>query len=307
MIEQFYNFSAPLRAADKTALALCAEPFAALDAIKEYNQLKMLRAFTDNHVGGNHLVGTTGYGIGDDGREKIEAVFATLVGSEKALFRHNFMSGTHTLTVALFGMLRPGDCLLAAAGTPYDTLQSVIGLSGNASGSLRDFGILYDEVALLQDGKPDINTIAQHCKTAKMCYIQRSRGYAARPALTLADIRAISKAAKAANPDLIVMVDNCYGEFTQMQEPTQCGADIMAGSLIKNPGGGIAPTGGYIAGRADLVDLCANRLTAPGTGDEIGCTMDVLRALYLGLYYAPGVVCEALKASVYTACLFEQL
>ncbi|MEG0910721.1 MAG: methionine gamma-lyase family protein [Ruthenibacterium sp.] len=307
MIEEFYALSPQLLATDAKTLTLCAQPFAALESIKEYNQLKMLRAFTDNHVGGNHLVGTTGYGIGDDGRAKLEAVFATLVGAEKALFRHNFMSGTHTLTVALFGMLRPGDVLLSAAGTPYDTLQSVIGLSGNASGSLKNFGILYDEVALLRDGKPDIDTIAQHCKTAKMCYIQRSRGYAARPALTLCEISDISKAAKKANPDIIVMVDNCYGEFTQKQEPTQCGADIMAGSLIKNPGGGIAPTGGYIAGRADLVDLCADRLTAPGTGDEIGCTMDVLRALYLGLYYAPGVVCEALKASVYTACLFEQL
>ena len=307
MIEQFYDLSPQLLAVDQTALALCDAPFAALEKIKEYNQLKMLRAFTDNHVGANHLVGTTGYGIGDAGREKMEAVFATLVGSEKALFRHNFMSGTHTLTVALFGMLRPGDVLLAATGTPYDTLQSVIGLSGNASGSLRNFGILYDEVALLSDGKPNLSAIAQHAKTAKMCYVQRSRGYAARPALTLDDIQNISKAAKAANPDIIVMVDNCYGEFTQMQEPTECGADIMAGSLIKNPGGGIAPTGGYIAGRADLVDLCADRLTAPGTGDEIGCTMDILRSLYLGLYYAPGVVCEALKASVYTACLFEQL
>lgn len=309
MIEQFYPLSEKLLAADAKALKLCKEPFEKLDAIKEYNQLKMLRAFTDCHVGGNHLVGTTGYGIGDEGREKLEQVFAKLVGAEAALYRHNFMSGTHTLTVALFGMLRPGDTMVAVAGRPYDTLQGVIGLTDDAKGcgSLKEFGIHYAEVDLLADGAPDIAAIRERCCGAKMCYIQRSRGYAARPALTFEQIEAISKAAKEANPDIIVMVDNCYGEFTQKYEPTECGADIIAGSLIKNPGGGIAPTGGYIAGRADLVALCAHRLTAPGTGDEIGCTMDILRSLYLGLYYAPGIVNEALKTSVYSACLFEIL
>ena len=164
----------------------------------------------------------------------------------------------------------------------------------------------YDE-APLQNGLPDLPLIAEKCKGARMCYIQRSRGYDTRDALSLEQIAAISRAAKAAQPDIVVMVDNCYGEFTQKQEPTQAGADLMAGSLIKNPGGGIAPTGGYIAGRADLVALCGHRLTAPGVGAEIGCTLDVLRQLYLGLYYAPGVVCEALKASVYASCLFERL
>lgn len=308
MIETFYDLSKPLLAADETALRLCREPFARLEEIKEYNQLKMLRAFTDCRVGANHLVGTTGYGIGDEGRDKLGEVFARCTGSEASLFRQSFASGTHTLTVALFGVLRPGDRMVSVTGRPYDTLQSVIGLVGEkGTGTLLDFGILYEEVALLPTGAPDLAAIAKACKGAKMCYIQRSRGYAARGALSLDDIEAISRAARAAQPDIVVMVDNCYGEFVQKQEPTQRGADLMAGSLIKNPGGGIAPTGGYIAGRADLVELCANRLTAPGVGAEVGCTLDVLRSLYLGLYYAPGVVCEALKASVYAACLFEQL
>lgn len=307
MIEEFYQISKAAQDADAKALALCKEQFESLEKIKEYNQLKMLRAFTDSRVGANHLLGTTGYGYDDEGREKLSEVFARLTGSESALFRHNFASGTHTLTVALFGVLRPNDLMLAVTGRPYDTLQSVIGLTSKNVGSLIEFGVKYDEIDLLADGTPNLAEIEKRCKTAKMCYIQRSRGYAARPALSLEQIAEISKAAKRANPDIIVMVDNCYGEFTQIKEPTQCGADLMAGSLIKNPGGGIAPTGGYIAGKKELVELCAHRLTAPGTGGEIGCTLDILRQLYLGLYYAPGVTCEALKASVYASCLFEIL
>ena len=307
MIEQFFELSRALLDADKKALALCRERFAQLEEIREYNQLKMLKAFTDCRVGGNHLVGTTGYGMGDAGRDKLEEVFAALTGSEAALFRHNFMSGTHTLAVALFGVLRPGARRVAATGRPYDTLAGVIGLDGTRYGNLTEFGVRYEEVPLLPAGAPDLDAITERCRGARMCYIQRSRGYAARGALSLDEIEAVSRAAKAAQPDIIVMVDNCYGEFTQKQEPTQRGADLMAGSLIKNPGGGIAPTGGYIAGRTDLVELCAHRLTAPGVGGEIGCTLDLLRGLYLGLYYAPGVVCEALKTSVYAACLFELL
>ncbi len=306
-ISQFYNLTEKILHADKKALAMCEKAFTELEKIKEYNQIKMLKAFTDCNVGANHLVGTTGYGIGDAGREKLEQVFATLTGSEDCLFRQTFASGTHTLAVALFGLLRPGDKMVCVTGTPYDTLHGVIGIKQGASGSLQDFGIIYEEIDLINDKQPDYNNISEKCKTAQMCYIQRSRGYKQRRAMSLLDIEEISKTAKAANPDIIVMVDNCYGEFTNTKEPTQCGADIMAGSLIKNPGGGIAPTGGYIAGRADLVEKCANRLTAPGVGAEIGCTLDVLRQLYLGLYYAPGVTCEALKASAYTAALFEVL
>lgn len=307
-IEHFWKMPQRLLEADEQALELCKEPFARLEGIKEHNQLKVLKAFTDCRVGAEHFAGSTGYGNTDPGRDKLEEVFAKVVGAQAALVRQSFMSGTHTLAVALFGVLRPGDRMVSVAGRPYDTLQSVIGLAGKAgNGSLLEWGVLYDEVDLQDDGRPDLEAIAARCKGAKMCYIQRSRGYAQRDALSLADIAAIAAAARTAQPDIVVMVDNCYGEFTQKEEPTQVGADLMAGSLIKNPGGGIAPTGGYIAGRADLVELCGHRLTAPGVGAEIGCTLNALRELYLGLYYAPGVVCEALKASVYAACLFSLL
>lgn len=306
MIQDFFPVSDELCALDERAREMCREQFARLDEIRDYNQMKVLKAFTDCHIGANHLVGTTGYGYDDEGRDRLDALFARVCGAEAALFRHNFMSGTHTLAVALFGVLRPGDRMVSAVGAPYDTMQSVIGLTPGGKGTLKEWGVVYDE-APLKDDRPDIEAIAEKCRGARMCYIQRSRGYASRPTLSLDEIAAIARTAKEAQPDIVVMVDNCYGEFTQKQEPTQVGADLIAGSLIKNPGGGIAPTGGYIAGRADLVELCAHRLTAPGTGAEIGCTMDVLRQLYLGLYYAPGVTCEALKTSVWASCLFELL
>lgn len=309
MIQKFFNISDRLMKTDGEVLALCAEKFAEIEEIKQYNQLKMLKAFTDCGVAANHLVGTTGYGYDDIGREKLESVFARLTGSEDALFRHNFMSGTHTITVALFGILRPGDDMMCVTGMPYDTLCSVIGLSdkGENYGSLKDFGVKYSQVDLLSDGTPDYGAIAKNAPGKKMCYIQRSRGYADRPSITLEQIEKISAAAKNANPNICVVVDNCYGEFTQKDEPTQHGADLIIGSLIKNPGGAIAPTGGYIAGKKQLVELCAHRLTAPGTGREIGCTNDMLRQLYLGLYFAPGVTAEALKTAVYASCLFEKL
>ena len=306
MIQDFFPVSDELCALDERAREMCREQFARLDEIRDYNQMKVLKAFTDCHIGANHLVGTTGYGYDDEGRDRLDALFARVCGAEAALFRHNFMSGTHTLAVALFGVLRPRDRMGSAVGAPYDTMQSVIGLTPGGKGTLKEWGVVYDE-APLKDDRPDLEAIAEKCRGARMCYIQRSRGYASRPTLSLDEIAAIARTAKEAQPDIVVMVDNCYGEFTQKQEPTQVGADLIAGSLIKNPGGGIAPTGGYIAGRADLVELCAHRLTAPGTGAEIGCTMDVLRQLYLGLYYAPGVTCEALKTSVWASCLFELL
>lgn len=306
MIQDFFPVSDELCALDERAREMCREQFARLDEIRDYNQMKVLKAFTDCHIGANHLVGTTGYGYDDEGRDRLDALFARVCGAEAALFRHNFMSGTHTLAVALFGVLRPGDRMVSAVGAPYDTMQSVIGLTPGGKGTLKEWGVVYDE-APLKDDRPDLAAIAEKCRGARMCYIQRSRGYASRPTLSLDEIAAIARTAKDAQPDIVVMVDNCYGEFTQKQEPTQVGADLIAGSLIKNPGGGIAPTGGYIAGRTDLVELCAHRLTAPGTGAEIGCTMDVLRQLYLGLYYAPGVTCEALKTSVWASCLFELL
>lgn len=307
MIREFFDLSEELLELDRQAMELCRPQFEQLEEVKAYNQLKMLKAFTQCKVAGNHLVGTTGYGYDDRGRETLEKVFAVLTGSEDALFRHHFMSGTHALTVALFGLLRPGDVMVAATGRPYDTLTGVIGMDGDqGTGSLIEYGIQYREVSFL-NGELDLEGIAAACKGARICYIQRSRGYADRPALSLEQIEEISRTAKKVQPDIAVVVDNCYGEFTHRQEPTQRGADLIIGSLIKNPGGGIAPTGGYIAGRADLVEKCANRLTAPGTGREIGCTGDMLRELYLGLYYAPGVTAEALKTSVYASCLFELL
>ncbi len=307
-ISQFFNFPENILQADLKALALCEGAFAHIKEIKEFNQFKMLKTFNNCGVGTQHLVGTTGYGIGDIGREKIEQVFAQLTGSEASLFRHNFASGTHALSVALFGVLRPGDTMLSVTGRPYDTLHGVLGIGAQHKvGSLKEFGIEYKEIELINGKTPNFDEIAKQCKDAKMCYIQRSRGYSTRSALSLSDIKSISDIAKAANSDIIIMVDNCYGEFTQKQEPPQFGADLMAGSLIKNPGGGIAPTGGYIAGKAELVELCAHRLNAPGVGGEIGCTLDVLRQMFLGLYYAPLITSEALKASVYASALFEVL
>ncbi len=303
-----FCFSEELLALDAEIRTKTAPRLAKIEMVRDENQLRMLAAFTQNRVAANHLTGTTGYGYGDDGRDKLEAVFAALTGSEAALFRHQFMSGTHTLATALFGVLRPGDTLLCATGRPYDTLHGVLGLMpGQQQGSLAEFGILYRELDLLPSGAPDLAAIRQNAPACRMLYLQRSRGYAPRRALCLADIEAAAACAKEANPNILVMVDNCYGEFLETREPTACGADLMAGSLIKNPGGGIAPTGGYIAGKKELVHLCACRLIAPGVGGEIGCTGDLLRQLYLGLYFAPGVVAEALKTAVYASALFEAL
>ncbi|MDD6320710.1 MAG: methionine gamma-lyase family protein [Oscillospiraceae bacterium] len=309
MIEQFYDLKPEVLALDRKALELCREQFAKLEEIRDYNQLKMLRAFTDCGVEARHFLGSTGYGVWDDSRNKLEEVFSRCMGAEDALVRPQFMSGTHTLTVALFGLLRTGDTLLAATGRPYDTLEGVIGIgeAGKGCGTLREYGVNYDEVPLLPDNTPDYAAIAEHAKTATVVHIQRSRGYCQRNAFDLATIQKVADTARAANPNVVIFVDNCYGEFTQKQEPLAAGADIIAGSFIKNPGGGITPTGGYIAGRADLVEKISHRFTAPGIGKELGCTQDSLRSLFLGFYYAPGVVCEALKTAVYAQCLLEQV
>lgn len=307
MIEQFFDVSDEMLQLDEAVMCDIAPALAQIDRIKEANQLKMLRAFTDSRVAANHLSGSTGYGYDDAGRAKLEEVFARLTGSEAALFRHQFMSGTHALSVALFGILRPKDTLLCATGRPYDTLIGVLGIEGTAGqGSLAEFGVAYKQVDFCEEGL-NLPAIAQAAGGCKMLYLQRSRGYANRPALSLAQIEEAAKTAKRANPGICVVVDNCYGEFTQTAEPTQFGADLIVGSLIKNPGGGIAPTGGYIAGKANLVQQCAWRFSAPGVGAEIGCTGEMLRQLYLGLYFAPGVTAQALKTSVYASALFGRL
>ncbi len=308
MNHPFFKLDSRLVKLGKQAVEEARTAFAGIEEMQEYNQQKMLAAFIHNSVSESHFVGSTGYGYDDRGRETLDAVFAMAMGAEDALVRHNFVCGTHALTVALFGVLRPGDVMLSVTGKPYDTLQAVIGLTGDKNGSLLDFGIQYKEVALTPEGKPDLPAIREAVKQGvKMVYIQRSRGYSLRPSLRVEEIETIARAAKEVDPHCIVMVDNCYGEFVQEEEPVSRGADLMAGSLIKNPGGGIAPTGGYIAGRHDLVQSCAYRLTTPGLGKEVGCTLQANRELFMGAFHAPHVTGEALKTAVFASALFSLL
>ncbi|MBD5138225.1 MAG: hypothetical protein HDT24_02805 [Ruminococcus sp.] len=279
----------------------CSAAFAETDKIARLNGEKVLRAFINNKVSAACMTGTTGYGYGDVGRDTLDKVYADVFGAEDALVRHTFVSGTHALTCALFGVLRAGDKLVSLTGTPYDTLEEVIGLRGSGNGSLKDFGVEYDQVELLPDGKPDVGEIFKKVKDAKVAYIQRSRGYSLRPTLTLNGIAEIVKAAKGANPDIVVMVDNCYGEFVESKEPLQFGADLIIGSLIKNPGAGIAETGGYIAGSKKLVEQCAYRLTCVGMGKEVGCTLNQNKLMYQGLFFAPEVVANAVKVATFTS------
>ena len=308
MNHPFFKLDSRLVRLGEEAMEKARTTFAGIEEIQEYNQQKMLAAFIQNGVSESHFVGSTGYGYDDRGRETLDAVFAQVMGAEDALVRHNFVCGTHALTVALFGVLRPGDVMLSVTGKPYDTLQSVIGLTGDGNGTLQEFGIEYREVALNEQGRPDLPAIRAAVKQGvKMVYIQRSRGYSLRPSLRVEEIEEIARAAKEVDPHCIVMVDKCYGEFVQEEEPTSRGADLMAGSLIKNPGGGIAPTGGYIAGRRDLVQSCAYRLTTPGLGKEVGCTLHANRELFMGAFHAPHVTGEALKTAVFASALFSLL
>lgn len=305
MKKTFFNIDERIQEAADIAMQKVADKFAELEKISEYNQQKVLSAFIKNQVSETMFTGTTGYGYGDRGREVLDSVFADIVGAEDALVRHNFTCGTHTLAVALFGVLRTGDTMLCVTGTPYDTIHSVIGIDGKGDGSLADFGVKYKQVDL-KNQKPDIPAIiAALDDSITMVYIQRSRGYDMRPSLSCEEIKEIVDAVKA-NSNAIVMVDNCYGEFVQEFEPIEMGADLIAGSLIKNAGGGIAKTGGYIAGRADLVEKCSYRLTTPGIGKEVGATLDQNRDLFLGIFSAPRVVTEALKSMVFAAALLEQ-
>lgn len=306
MKQNFFKIDKKVSDAAEKALELIKPQFTTTDEIAEYNQQKVLSAFINNHVSESMFAESTGYGYGDRGREVIDKVFAEIVGAEDALVRHNFTCGTHTLAVALYGMLRPGDVMLCVTGTPYDTIHSVIGIDGKGDGSLADYGIIYKQVDL-KDGKPDLEAIKEAVtkEKIKLVYIQRSRGYSLRPSLSCEEIGEIAKVVKA-NSDADIMVDNCYGEFTQTIEPTQVGADIIAGSLIKNAGGGLARTGGYVAGRADLVEKISYRLTTPGLGREVGATLGMSRELFMGIFFAPHTVGEAIKAAYFTAALFEQ-
>ncbi len=285
------------------------EVFRRIDAIAERNTRKVMEAFQDNRVSDSCFAGTTGYGYDDLGRETLDKIYAQVFGAEAALVRINFVNGTHALTAAMFATVKPGDTILAATGMPYDTLRSAIGISGSCHGSLKFYGIDYAQVDLRADGTPDIEGIkaAVSDKKVTAVMIQRSRGYEDRPALTVEQIGEICAAVKSVDPSAVIMVDNCYGEFTDVIEPTDVGADLIAGSLIKNPGGGIAPTGGYIAGRKELVDRAAMRLTTPGIGGECGSTLGNNRLLYQGLFMAPHTVAQALKTAVFCAAMMKRL
>lgn len=271
------------------------------------NQAKVLQAFRDNHVSESHFLPSTGYGNDDMGRDVLEAVYAQVFGAEAALVRPQIVSGTHAIATALFGVLRPGDELLYITGTPYDTLLEVIGVQGNGIGSFKEYNIGYEAVELLSDGSVDFSAISQKitCNT-KVVAIQRSRGYAARASFTIEKIKEMITSVKQINPEIIVFVDNCYGEFAELIEPTQIGADLMAGSLIKNPGGGIAKTGGYIAGNAALIERCAYRLTTPGVGAEGGAMLGNVYDMLYGFFIAPHVVSQAISGAIFSAALLEK-
>lgn len=304
-----------LQISDKTrALAEQAEldlkeQFANVDRIAQRNAEKVLDAFQTFRVAESDFAGTTGYGYDDMGRDKLEEIYAHVFCTEDALVRLQFVNGTHAITCALFGALKPGDKLLYVTGTPYDTIQSVIGITGNAPGSLSSYGIHYGQVELGSDGKPDLPAIQTAVKEqqVKVAVIQRSRGYATRDSLSVAEIGTICDAIHGVRDDVAILVDNCYGEFVEDLEPTQVGADLVMGSLIKNPGGGLAPMGGYLAGRHDLVEGAAMRLTVPGIGKECGATLGNNRALYQGLFLAPHVTAQAVKTALFAARMMELL
>ena len=261
----FFDIDERVIKASEKAMELCKDKLAEIDDIQEYNQQKMIKAFQLADVRESHLWGSTGYGYDDAGREALDKVYAYVFDAEDALVRHNFVSGTHALTVALFGVLRPGDTMFSVTGMPYDTIRSAIGIEGDYPGSLKDFSINFEMTELNPDGTLDYDKIASDIaeKKPKMVYIQRSRGYSTRPTLTWREIKKLCEISKANSPESIIMLDNCYGEFIDKVEPLSVGVDMMAGSLIKNPGGGIAPTGGFIAGKKEIVEMCAYRLTTP--------------------------------------------
>ena len=287
----------------------CAERFRQIDQTAQENTRRVLESFRTHRVAEACFSGTTGYGYDDLGRETLDRIYAELLGTESALVRIGFVNGTHALTTALFALARPGETILSLTGLPYDTLQEVIGIRGSSFGSLKFYGIEYRQVELAADGGPDYKAIAEACRNPNISsvLIQRSRGYASRKALTLDEIAQMIQTVREVRPEINVMVDNCYGEFTDIREPGHVGADLMAGSLIKNPGGGLAPTGGYVAGRKELVERAETRLTTPGIGGECGASLGNNRLLFQGLFVAPHVVAQSLKTSVFCAAMMEEL
>ena len=297
-----------LKLADESQKS-CEYIFKKIEDIYEHNQIKILSSFIKNKVCESDFNGSTGYGYDDKGREKLDKVWADIFNSEDALVRHNFVSGTHAITVALFAILRPGELMVSITGNPYDTLKDVIGInrSNKIQGSLKEFGIKYDQVDLDSLGNINYNLVLKKCKEAKVVYIQRSRGYSFRKSISIKEIKKVVDIIKNENSNIIIIVDNCYGEFVEKIEPTDVGVDLIAGSLIKNPGGGITKSGGYIAGRADLIEFCGSRLTAPGLGKHVGCTLNELRDIFLGLYLSPQITANALKTAVFASKFFENL
>lgn len=300
-------FSTKLLSLKNAVLQESAPFFKKVEDIAESNTLKVLDAMRECKVSDSHFNTTSGYAYDDIGRGKLEELYAKIFGAERALVRTQFVSGTHALATVLFGILRPGDELVSLTGKPYDTMQTVIGYDNPSPGSLKEFGVKYKELPMAE-GKVVVDNINHVVsKNTKLALIQRSRGYSMRNPLSIEDIREITAEVHRINPECICFVDNCYGEFVDLLEPTQAGADIMAGSLIKNPGGGIAPTGGYIAGKDKLVELASYRLTAPGMGDELGASLANNRLLFQGLFLAPHVVSQAIKGAIFAAGMFAKL
>ncbi|WP_455675068.1 methionine gamma-lyase family protein [Pradoshia sp.] len=306
MFEQLKN-GEKIRETVREAEKLIRERTAQIDEIVDYNTAKVLSAFQKNKVSDAHFNPSTGYGYDDLGRDTLERIYADVFHTEAALVRPQIISGTHAISTCLFGVLRPGDELVYITGKPYDTLEEIVGIRGSGVGSLREYQIGYQSVSLTEEGQIDYDAVASAIKPAtKMIGIQRSKGYDTRPSFTVAQIKEMIQFVKTIKPDVVVFVDNCYGEFVEEMEPTDVGADLMAGSLIKNPGGGLAKTGGYIAGRADLVERCAYRLTSPGIGAEAGASLYSLLEMYQGFFLAPHVVGQSLKGALFTAAMLEQ-
>lgn len=307
LLKEYYNLDDETFNLSEEVMEDISDKFEEIKQIREYNQYKVLKAMQEVRLSDNHFNWTTGYGYNDLGREKIEEIYSKVFGSEDALVRPIIVNGTHALTLCVQGLVRPGDEILSVTGRPYDTLEGVIGIR-EQKGSLKEFGVTYDEVDFLEDGNVDLEGIKKKInERTKLVMIQRSKGYSWRKSLTIEDIKEAIETVKSVNKDIIVMVDNCYGEFLDTKEPTDVGADVMAGSLIKNPGGGLALTGGYIAGRRDLIELISYRLTSPGIGKECGLTFGTSRTVLQGFFMAPYVVSQAVMGAIFCARAFEKL
>ncbi len=279
-----------------------------IDRMSEVNQFKVLKSFQNHRVSDSHFIPTTGYGYDDIGRDTLEEVYADVFGGEAGLVRPQIISGTHAISIALFGVLRPGDELIYITGKPYDTLEEIVGIRGSGIGSLKEFQIDYKTIDLNEHGAVDFEAVKQAISSkTKMVGIQRSKGYATRPSFTIEEIQEMIKIVKSFKEDIVIFVDNCYGEFVEALEPCHVGADLIAGSLIKNPGGGLAKTGGYLVGKKDLIESCSYRMTSPGIGAEAGASLYSLQEMYQGFFLAPHVVGQALKGAVFTSAFLEEL